>query len=789
METVSREERTEAIEKIVKLYEIELQDCITVGEKFDVTRLPKVIQKGIRLVTAKSPTFSNISACTTVNYVFMHLLGQLRPVINDIVYSNDTLGLNYYAINIAASGGGKDSSRNTMMAACKTAFDLIHKEREDQEIDRAKRIALAEKIKEDPNAQIDDLQYSDYIDFVRDLAATEVEASSTRGGLVSVLNRLQSTEYGSIGVMMNEFGLALKQNNTVQEVLELLGTLFDQGVVAQQAFKTLESKEQAVSGMYPNTLLHSSPKIVFGNKNVSEAIANLFHTMLARRCWFSMPTELEAIENNPIVKTIDEIREIANKRRVDISVISSELDNISVDIVRNMLASPENRIVNFSEEAQQLYIDYFEYNQKRGELKEDSSIQQVEINGRAFKTARLAALWSLMGGNSEISKKTLTSAIYFAEYNSKYLDTFVSLTTAKAFRLLGDMFKEGKFTEISLDRAIMNGYIGRISNDFKDLLEPMNSYLTGVGVATYDIDNRIFKYTPFKKVKSEDGFGISYTKVPGLSKDDRSGRLGGFDSHINMNVKQLTKLVSTDTIYNAFDYTDGVDKNGDHVTRKRNRENINSSTKLLVIDVDDSEIPIDRMHGFLKEFIHVIATTSDVENKYKFRILLPIDVEIDGKDNQLYKCIAKNVCERLLVKFDPVSTVNIQGFYGYEGAETFSCETGELYAVADIVTDCMENAEVGLPKMDKPKTPAAVKKNVDMMLAQANKVFEYVISCPRGTGSLSMARASFHMRDAGFSAEQYENVINYLNSLWQTPMPTARIEGIISQFSHQMKGN
>jgi len=281
MEIASREERIEAIKKIVILYEEELKDSIKVDEKFDVTRLPSTIQKGIKLVTAKAPTFSNISACTTVNYVFMHMIGQLRPVINDVIYSNDTLGLNYYAINIAASGGGKDSSRNTMMSACKTAFDIIHKEREDQEIARAKNIALREKIKDEPNAQIEDLQYTDYVDFVRELAPTEVESSSTRGGLVAILNKLQNTEYGSIGVMMNEFGLALKQNSTVQEVLELLGTLFDQGVVAQQAFKTVEVREQAVSGMYPNTLLHSSPKIVFGNSAVRDSISNLFHTMLA----------------------------------------------------------------------------------------------------------------------------------------------------------------------------------------------------------------------------------------------------------------------------------------------------------------------------------------------------------------------------------------------------------------------------------------------------------------------------------------------------------------------------
>ena len=567
----------------------------------------------------------------------------------------------------------------------------------------------------------------------------------------------------------------------------MLGSLFDMGVTEQQAFKTAEVREQAIEGMYPYTLLHSSPKIVFGNEKVRTAISNLFHTMLARRCFFSMPTEEETIENNEIPMTIAEVRKIADDRRVTISKLSSKIDGVTTEVVRTMLSSDENRVLHFADEAKTLYTDYFEYNMKRSELEEDSSISQVELNGRAFKVARLAALWSLLDNTNEISRQTLSSAIYFAEYNSRYLETFITLTTSMSFKLLGDLFKAGKFTELSLDKALSNGYIYRVSTDFREILDPMNSYLRNIGTVTYDTSAKKFKYEPFKKVNPEDGFGISYKKVPGMTKDMRAGHLDGFDTYLNMNMKQLEKLVSSDTIYNVFGYNDAPNKDGVMVKMNRNRDNINSSTKILSIDVDNSQIPMDKMHSYLNEFKHIIATTSDVDNKHKFRILLPISVEVDGTNHKLYKCIMKRVCEELLVEYDPTSSNTVQPMYGYEGAEVLSNQDGELFNISEIISDCKNDKEEGIQIAEKPTTPAAQKKLVDSMMANAVQVFDYVISCKKGTGSLSMARASMHMRDSGFNKTQYVQVMNYLNSLWQQSMPEARFQKIIEQFIHQMK--
>ena len=60
---------------------------------FDTTILPPVMQKMIKLAIAKTPSFSNISALAVANFVLGHLFGQLRPRINDPMYSDDEIGI------------------------------------------------------------------------------------------------------------------------------------------------------------------------------------------------------------------------------------------------------------------------------------------------------------------------------------------------------------------------------------------------------------------------------------------------------------------------------------------------------------------------------------------------------------------------------------------------------------------------------------------------------------------------------------------------------------------------
>lgn len=62
------------------------------------------MQDMVKLATNKSPSFSNISALAVSNFVLSHTFGQLRPTINDPVYSDDSIGVNTYSVVISKSG-------------------------------------------------------------------------------------------------------------------------------------------------------------------------------------------------------------------------------------------------------------------------------------------------------------------------------------------------------------------------------------------------------------------------------------------------------------------------------------------------------------------------------------------------------------------------------------------------------------------------------------------------------------------------------------------------------------
>ena len=781
-------ERVTKIESLIEEYEEELGPILHTGKTFDVGRLPHLVQSAIKLVVAKSPAFSNVGALTTVNYVLNHVIGQMRPTINERVYSDDSLTPNYYGILISPSGSGKDSSYNALLKACKTATSMIEDTREEIIVNRAKERALKVKLREEPNATIEDLDYSEYQPFLKDKLNTIMSGESTRGGIASVLNKFQQEPLGIPSIFMGEFGLDLKNGTTIQELLKLLGTLYDMGISTPPEFKTDESKEAPISDMYPNFLGHTSPKVLFGDAKVKEALANLFHTMLARRCWFSMPSDEESIENSVIPEDIKESRKQAAERREILSIVSVEIDNAITEAVRTMLADPAKCVVTFDDATADMYTDYFEYCGYRAKLMPDSSIEQTEMSGRAFKVGRLASVWALASGQNEVTTDMLASSIYFAEYNARYIETFVKLTTSKPYILLAEHFIKSKTQEITLDAAITSGYVSRVSTDYRELIDPLNSYLRDKGVCKYDAEEKIFKYTPFKAASTSRnaGYTMSYTVVDGMDKDARSGMLDSFEKvKSNGSFKFLTKLMATDAIYNVFKYDTAPNKFGVDVPNNRNQRNIISDTRLVSIDIDESPVPLEIVHEYLEEFKHIICTTSDKNNRYKFRIVLPVNVALSGEDPKLYSYVVKRIASELLLKADPTSFNPAQPMYAYKDAEVLSTEDGLLFSITDYITEFATDAQVNDATSIKlkSKTPAERKRKVDKIMSNINQEFDYVISAPMGFGSWNMARASLHMLDSEFTVEEYVQVINYINSIWASPMSEERLKlTILDQF-------
>lgn len=793
---MTSDERKAALEHLVAQYEELLHDIVKVGPTFEVERLPQVIQDSIALVTAKAPGFSNIAAVTVSNFTYSHLISQMRIRINDQVYSPDTLGLGSFSILLSPSGSGKSSSANALNRVCHTANTLIEGRRKQEATERAKERALHEVRKDKPDAQLEDLTFQDYGPFLKELTPTNMNGSQTTvGGISSTSARLAKESLGSLAVIMDEFSLDLKQGKSTAEVLQVLAELFDNGNYTVGAFKTEELRETNVEDTFPNFLGHSSPALLFKDQKVRETLEGLLLTALARRCWFSFPDEIETIENDIVPEispdAIRVSREQATTRRELLSRKSVELETQMGEVVRRLLAGAETHTIRFTEPAAELYSDYFEYCFRRSKLLEDSSLQQVEIGSRAFRVGRLAAVWSLCELEFEITKPNLEAAIYYAEYNSKYLDRFVQLTSSKPFVLLAELFTSGKVDHITLDNAISSGYIARVSNDFRELIDPLNSYIRDTGVCKYNTDTKTFEYTAFKVAEElGEGFTLSYTKVHGMTKDDRAAHLDSFKSvRDNVSLATVAKLMAQDAIYNVFKYKEAFsEKEQAVVPNNRAQENVISESKLVCIDVDKSEVPLHTIHEYLEEYQHIVCTTSDPENKYKFRIVLPVNVAISATDPALYRYICKRLSADLLITPDVSGFTFSQPMYSYFNSEVLLTDKGLLYDITEYITEFTVEAELPKAKLfTKSKTPTARKTKVQKLLNNVNEEFGYALNPPEGEGSFTLAKLSMHCRDEEMTANEYRVVLDYVVSVWPSPFPADRLDKMYEQWAPQME--
>ncbi len=174
--------------------------------RFDTTVLPQIVQDIIKLATAKSPSFSNVSATAVANFVLSHTFGQLRPVINDPIYSDDAIGINTYAIILARSGGGKDSTYQAITKATQSAMEYIDQQAklEAEEVARVQYIKEMLKLNKDFDQSA--VQRDDYADLAKKPEMAITSLGSTRGGLTSSLNRMAKSSFGIKSLFASELG-------------------------------------------------------------------------------------------------------------------------------------------------------------------------------------------------------------------------------------------------------------------------------------------------------------------------------------------------------------------------------------------------------------------------------------------------------------------------------------------------------------------------------------------------------------------------------------------------------
>lgn len=153
---------------------------------------------------------------------------------------------------------------------------------------------------------------------------------------------------------------------------------------------------------------------------------------------------------------------------------------------------------------------------------------------------------------------------------------------------------------------------------------------------------------------------ISFLKFQaGTNKQDRAKISAKNFKVFDCKFKDLEKMLNVDGAYTAFQFLNGERKN----------ENVlyDREIDFITLDIDQSDIDIDTMHIHLKKMNinHILATTSDNSNKFKYRILLEIFPRKFSSNDQ-YKEIYKDLEKILGVKIDELSVAQI--YYSYSNS-------------------------------------------------------------------------------------------------------------------------
>ena len=681
------------LQNLIAQYEAELDFLHNRSmHRFDISVLPKPILDMVRLATAKTPSFSNIAALSVANFVLSHTFGQLRPTINDPIYSDDIIGINTYSLILARSGGGKDSTYQALTKAISKADEFIQL----QAFAEAEEMARTKYIKEmkRSNDKFDESQVTkiDYEDYIKKPEIPITSLGSSRGGLTTSLNRMSKSSFGTKSLFASELGLAIQSNSSIVEVLELFSILYDMGKSVAPEFKTEEAKEESVDGMYPNLLGISSPAPFYTEGNVRKLLIPLLTTSLARRMSVVFSTASEEFENEYVPKSPAEKRQIQAEQRVTLDTLTRSLNDHFLTCVQELLDDP---VIMFDDDASAIYDDYLGYTKELSKLlllRNGDSVEGIELSGRAFKMARIAATWTIAQGKRIIDADTLKAAIYYADYTAQHLLRFAATLELKDYELFINDWQSGFFDNIlPIDQAITRGYVTTkqiTSQSLTNFLKPVNSKLEGIATVSYNDKINAFIFTPAQKLVQGD---FNYRACPGHVTDKPINNIA-----MDKPMEMLGELLICNSSFNPF---------------------AQDTAKFIVLSISDSFLSMEMLSKYLANVHHFIATQVDANNHHVFTLILPVN-SIITKDN--YKYITMSIANQLMLRVPPELCEHDMLYYGYANATLVHSTNpqAQLFDISGILGNLASGVDVPL---------LATKPSVKPTVAQVTKYFEQEI--------------------------------------------------------------
>jgi hypothetical protein len=656
--------------------------------------------------------------------------------INIKHWNDSIIPINSIMFCIAKSGASKDSSLKAARKCFEQGYNLINEQRNLNAVNTAIQKATEAGYDVPHN-------FASYKDFYLPPNPLFLAISTTEG-FIQHLNDLSNDTLGAGYIFSGEVGAELSTNLNLTENIKVLAELYDEGSKEVKILKSRENQSREVKNLPVSALFIGSQDNLLYDDSVKRKFKTEFTTKLARRSFLIFVNEDIETDQfssiNEMMKQERLIEDTAIKYRKEVSDYIKELTS--------ELINHSNKVITINEDVRDLFSLYRKYNEEIAKTIDNSfPMAKLTRTHLQWKALKLAGALALIQQSNIIELEHYRASIEFVELINNDIKLFERELVKEPYELFTEyvrLYASNGTYSVNLHTLRKSGYIplkGQSDTHLKELVKLANSY-DEYGIYTLHKDTIVFK-----ELEKTNTILLSYLECSG-TKEHRSRNCSTGYQCEEVTFKDLKQMLEGDYAYTPFRFINGV----------RGKDNIDSSCKWIVMDVDSSEITDKEVHLLLSDINHYVIRSSNKANPHKFRVLIELDTEVDVPQEQWIKFIQLIAIDLGLV-CDKLSKAQI--FFSYKDRDILSQLEGETLKTKKYLNQ--------LTVLEEKKPPT--KKEASSMLEDPLTTFDRAYNAKDGEGRRKLIWACRYARELGATREYCKSLLDKITSYWVKPLP------------------
>ena len=669
------------------------------------------------------------------------------------------LPINATSFIIADSGLGKDSSVKAARRCFAPGYDLIENKR--------KQLAKEQAIKAASDAGEDvPYEFENYKKYYYPPAPVLI-APTTPQGLIQHLNDISDIQFGAGSIYAGEIGDELATNANMLEIIKTVAETYDTGDKEIVYTKGKEHRSKEIKSTALNSLFVGSPTYLIFDPSVRKKFIIAFGSKLARRANFCYVPKALPEKSFKSVKALKDYR----RQERDSALAARERMSKGIVTITQYHLQKRNELLQISEEVFDLFTSYHRYNYEVSKTIDSKyPLSKLVRQHLQWKALKIAGAFAIFNQNEEVTAEDYIDAINFCEKLNTDMGEFEAELVKESYELFADYMElaagdTGKY-EITVHDLKKLGYIsgtGSPVSKMKELIFLASAYDKS---AVYTYSEQSIKY---EKIVHTDSIKLSFIPIDNSpifkaikaggdkavlteAKNRVAQTANGMLTATTTNFADLALMLTKDVAYTPFLYKDN----------KRNRDTVISGTKVLVLDIDKSNITASEAHYILQDINHHIALSSDESNQFKFRVLIELDSYVDVNP-VVWRHFFLSVGESLSLTVDPLPQSQL--FFSYSGRPVLSVTDKSPLEVRDHLMIAHDKANTKTVEAEKPLTTPQKQA----LLADELTTFANAFECINN-GGLNMIKAAHKAKYLGMPKEEIMNLMRRINEYWTYPM-------------------